>query len=76
MNTRIIDDRENNVINVFEELKIGEAFIDTDGSFCIKSDYDKSIYMFKDGETWDTCYREEQDMVIPLKIEIKIIGKM
>lgn len=68
---KIIDERKENK-NTFGKLKFGEWFIDSNEMFCLKTDDDKGLYMNSKGE-WYSEYFGEDEIIIPLAVEVHII---
>ena len=73
MNTKVNDKRKNITEYVFSSLKTGEAFIDDEGVFNIKTNNYSSIFLLRDSVSWGECRRREDETIIPLKITIDII---
>jgi hypothetical protein len=67
---KIIDERRE-IKNTFEALKIGEWFIDDNGMVCVKTEYDRGLYMNCEG--WSNEEFGDSEIVIPIKVEIHII---
>ena len=70
---KVVDNREEFKQYFFEDLNIGDCFIDGQGDLCIKTDYDSCIYT-TDRENWDKCTMSPSDEIVPLETVLSIEG--
>ena len=68
----VIDNGRNNITTTFDDLAIGEAFLDDD-SFYIKTNYDAA--MLWNGCWEPTYYFTATDEVIPLEVTYSFTNK-
>ena len=69
----VIDNRRNNITTTFGDLAIGEAFLDEDGDFCIKTDL--GVVMVWIGY-WFVDHSYSEDKVItPLEVTYSFTNK-
>jgi hypothetical protein len=70
---KVVDNRVEFKQYFFEDLCIGECFVDKQGDLCIKTDDDSCIYT-TDKESWDKCTMNKWDDVVPLETVLSIEG--
>ena len=71
---QVIDRRGIPLTTTFGELAIGEAFQDSDGDLCIKTDI--NAYMYYGHRDWIPKYDlDTDDLIIPLEITYTIEGE-
>ena len=73
MNMTVIDNRRNNTTTTFGDLDIGEAFLDEDGDFCIKTDFGAAIVW--QGYWHPIYYYTKDDVVTPLEVTYSFTDK-
>lgn len=70
----IIDERDKGEHTFFNNLCIGDCFMDKDGDLCIKTGEDCSIYTAT-GKEWHSVMCDADDKVIPLEATLTIKKK-
>lgn len=70
----VVDERDNGEQITFDELCIGDCYIDKDGDLCIKTDEDTSIYT-TDNRNWFNVRRDADEIVVPLEATLTIKKK-
>ena len=69
----VIDNRRNNLPAIFGDLAIGEAFLDEDGDFCIKTGLGVAIVWV--GYWYPAYTYSESDVVVPLEVTYSFTDK-
>ena len=70
----IIDERDKGEHTTFNELCIGDCFMDKDGDLCIKTEVDSGIYT-TNHRNWYSVRCDADDKVIPLEATLTIKKK-
>ena len=73
MNMTVIDNRRNNITTTFGDLAIGEAFLDEDDDFFIKTDLGAAMRW--DGYWHPVYYLSNEDVVEPLEVTYSFTNK-
>ena len=72
----IVDKREKSKKEyTFEDLYIGQYFLDQDGDVGIKFSNEEYLATMDAGKSWDTCIADEMDKVTPLDVTLTINGE-
>lgn len=67
--------RENKNTVKFENLNIGDCFVDKDNIFCIKVNSTTCLYFIDDLKKWENCEDcDSFEKVFPLNTEIHIVS--
>lgn len=56
----------------FEDLCVGDYFLDQDGDVSIKFSNDEYLSTMDEGKSWDTCIADGNDKVTPLDVTLTI----
>lgn len=72
---KIIDKRQEPKNITFEDLCLGDCFLDSEGDLGIKISDERYLYTVDNGESWDWNSTERTTIVIPLEATLTIIGK-
>lgn len=70
----IIDERSLPQITIFDELFIGDCFMDKDGDICIKTGEESCIYT-TDNNNWDSYIMTGKEKVTPLDATLTVKKK-
>lgn len=70
---QVIDNRVEKVYIAFDELELGDAFQDSDGDICIKTEAFSAIYWTGDRWTEHPTFSSDE-LIIPLEITY-LIGR-
>ena len=74
MNMTVIDNRRNNITTTFGDLAIGEAFLDEEDDFFIKTDVGAAM-RWEEGYWCPVHYYTACDEVIPLEVTYSFTDK-
>ncbi len=69
----VIDNRRNNITTTFEDLAIGEAFLDEEDDIFIKTDVGAAMRW--DDEWYPVYYFSKYDEVTPLEVTYSFTNK-
>ena len=70
----IIDEREKLKQTIFDDLRVGDCFVDEIGDICIKTGEESCIYS-TDYEGWDSCIMTGKEKVSLLDATLVIKRK-
>ena len=70
----IIDERHIVQDTIFDELFVGDCFMDKEGDICIKTGEESCIYT-PDGNNWDSYIMTGKEKVVPLDATLTIKKK-
>ena len=68
---KLIDKRETKQTIPFDNLNIGDCYQDKDGYICIKTGFDRCMYL-DDSGGWSTTSESRDAAIIPLKATITV----
>ena len=71
---KIIDKRQKATNTTFDDLCVGDCFIDEEGDICIKTGKESCIYTI-DHKSWNTLEMQGKEKVILLEATLTVIGK-
>lgn len=71
---KIIDERGIVQDTIFDELFVGDCFVDEVGDICIKTGEETCIYT-TDDKSWDSCIMTGKEKVIPLEATLTLRKK-
>lgn len=57
----------------FADLPVGEVFEDKENYLCIKTNFSQCL--FYNGDEWDFCSCDNDEIVFPLKVTLTIDGR-
>lgn len=72
---KIIDKRQETKIITFEDLCLGDCFLNNEGDLGIKISEERYLYTVDNGESWDWNSIARTNIVIPLETILTIINK-
>lgn len=67
----IVDERDTAKQTVFDDLRVGDCFMDKDGDICIKTEQDSGIYT-TDYRNWYPVRMDADEKVVPLEATLTI----
>ena len=67
----IVDERDKIRQTIFDDLRVGDCFVDEVGDICIKTGEESCIYS-TDDESWDSCIMTGREKVTPLEVSLVI----
>ena len=70
MEVKFIENDNNRVI--FDELSIGDAYWDKNGTLCIKTSASECIYYSEETSSWDSTAENVNEFVRPVKATLTI----
>ena len=71
----IVDERDKIKQTIFDDLRVGDCFVDEIGDICIKTGEESCIYS-TDDESWDSCIMTGKEKVFRLEATLTIRKKI
>lgn len=72
---KIIDKRAEKKKPTFEDLCVGDCFLDQDGDVSIKISEDEYLATADEGKSWDQCIIGDSEKIVPLDVTLIINGE-